>query len=486
MPARPAAADALTVVAGQILFDFSRQRIAQGQWQDAIGSLTDLDFQGQRRALFTGGRVNTTEGRAATHMQARDDALAITTRQIEALSLHAAALVSDGVDTVLHLGIGGSDLGIRLVHEAFSAMELEPRCRLRFASGLDLAEWREALDGLDPRRCAVIVASKSFRTVETLELLSRARRWLQSAGIDPERRLHAVTARGDLAASLGIARSHIAPLDESIGGRHAIWSALNLGLRAAWGDAPVAALLEGAHAMDQHFVRAPLDRNAPVLAGIARFVNRNRRQLTDHVITPYSWGLRGLPRYLQQLVMESLGKHVTRDGEPVSANPCSSVWGDQGTAAQHAFFQWLHQHPTGAAVDFIAVRPDRDDTAGATLFANAVAQAQALAQGFQPSHGGDVGHAHRSAPGGRPSTFIALPELSPPILGALLSFYEASVFTEACFAGVNPFDQFGVEFGKTLALDTVRAVVAGETANLDALALALVRWARAREEPKDD
>ncbi|MFN3630120.1 MAG: glucose-6-phosphate isomerase, partial [Casimicrobiaceae bacterium] len=457
------------------------QRIARGQWQDAFDTLTRRDFQAQRRELFTGGRINTTEGRAATHMQARDDALAITSKQIETLSRHATALLEDGVETVLHLGIGGSDLGVRLVHQAFSAMGLTPRCRLRFASGVDRTEWRDALDGLDPRRCAFIVASKSFRTAETLELLARARDWLQRAGVDPERRLHAVTAQVDLAASHGIRRNQIAQLDESIGGRYAIWSALNLGLRAAWGDAPVAALLQGAHAMDRHFVRAPLDRNAPVLAAIARFVNRNRRQLTDHVIAPYSWGLRSLPNYLQQLMMESLGKRVTRDGEPVTANPCASVWGDQCTAAQHAFFQWLHQHPTGAAVDFIAVRPELNDASSAALFANAVAQAQALAQGFRPARGEYALEAHRSTPGGRPSTFIALPELSPPVLGALLSFYEASVFTEACFTGVNPFDQFGVEFGKALALDTVRAVVAGGSANLDAEALMLVRWARTKE-----
>jgi len=462
------------LAAADLLFDFSRHPIAQGSWQQSLATLQRVDLAAHRTALVTGAIVNVTEQRAATHMQARDPSLSTTRDMVERTSALATRIAASGVTTVVNIGIGGSDLGVQLTADVFAAAGLKRRLDLRFLSGLDPAEWRQAVATLDPQSTAFIVASKSFGTLETIELAAIARRWL---GADANRRLYAVTSHPARAEAWGIDPDHVVPLDQTLGGRYSLWGGLNLALRAAWGDEPVADLLAGAHAMDQHFVRSPLDRNAPVMAAIARFINRNQRGLSSHAVVPYCWGLRRLPAYLQQLIMESLGKGVRRDGSDLDCDPCSAVWGATGTGAQHAFFQWLHQHPVGACVDLIAVRPEPNERGSMIQFASAVAQAQALALGHQPAQA----HAkarHASAPGGRPSTFIALPEVSPHSLGALLSFYEASVFVESLLCDVNPFDQFAVEFGKQLIRDAEAALQGSADASLDAQSKALLHWAR--------
>ncbi|MCS6995806.1 MAG: glucose-6-phosphate isomerase [Casimicrobiaceae bacterium] len=460
-------------VAG-IRFDFSREALSRQSVARALAQLENNGFAEQRAALVSGALVNPTERRPATHLRARDPAHragAAVEQRLRWLTRRGEALAPR---SILHLGIGGSDLGVRLVHEAFAAMDLAPRCDLRFASGLDPKEWQAACAGLDPATTLVLVVSKSFMTVETRTLAERARAWL---GLHAKQRLWAVTARPERAIEFCIPPEHIAAFEDSIGGRYSIWSAPNLTLRLVWGEALVEALLAGAHEMDQHFLTAPAPDNAPVLAALARSCARNERNLHARVVVAYPYGLRSLPAYLQQLVMESLGKRVDRHGAPLATDPCSSLWGGPGSQVQHSFFQWLHQHPRGAGIDLIVERPKPGQAGSVLQFTSAVAQAQALMRGFEPDRQDPLA-AHRRSLGGRPSTFIALSELSPRTLGALLAYYEASVFVEACLSGVNPFDQFGVEFGKSLAERAMQAFKGSSTSELDQISQALLAWAR--------
>ncbi|TAG02366.1 MAG: glucose-6-phosphate isomerase [Burkholderiales bacterium] len=463
----PTRHNALAVNTDHVRFDFSKQLQAYSGITSALHALEARGLVQRITALSAGAKINTTEGREVTHMLLRHAALSA---QHDAARKLADRIASGAISTIINLGIGGSDLGLRLVDDAFRAAEISQRVALRFCTGLDPAEWREAVADLNPETTAFVLASKSFSTLETLTTGARARQWL---GAYATTNLFATTTAPSKAIGIGVSAENIAAFDESVGGRYSVWSAVNLPIRVAYGNAAVDALLAGAASMDQHFCNTPLPANAPVLAALARHFNRNQRQLSNHVVVPYAWGLRKLAEYLQQLVMESNGKRVDIDtGAAITTDPCSAVWGTVGTAAQHAYFQWLHQHPVGAAVDIIAVKPSAD-SGSVALFENAAAQSRALAFGHAPD-AADPLLAHKTSPGNRPNNFIALPSLAPESIGALLAFYEASVFVEAFIAGINPFDQYGVEFGKVLA----KQIANGEMGDMDASTKALLAWSR--------
>jgi glucose-6-phosphate isomerase len=472
--AEPARHDAMTVQAAGLRFDFSKQAMSANDVSERAVTLQQRDFAAARSALAQGAIVNVTEGRAATHMQLRDPA---KNAQHDAARALADRIAANGVHTIVNLGIGGSDLGLRLADDAFRAAGIAQRVALRFCTGLDPVEWREAIHGLDPKTTVFVVASKSFTTLETQTTGQRAREWLAACGIEANEivnaHVYATTSAPTKAAAAGFATDNVAAFDESVGGRYSVWSAINMPLRVAYGNTAVDAMLVGAHAMDAHFLQAPLVANAPVLAALTRTFNRNELGFADLAVVPYAWGLRRLAEYMQQLVMESNGKRVNvSTGAAITGDPCSAVWGTVGTAAQHAYFQWLHQHPKGAAVDFIAVKPS-EDSGSIALFENAVAQSRALAFGFEPD-ASDAMAAHKRSLGNRPNTFISMPRLNPESFGALLAFYEASVFVEAFIAGINPFDQYGVEYGKIVA----RQIASGEMGDMDASTKALLMWAK--------
>lgn len=455
----------LAYFAGESVFDFSKQLIGQAALEGAIAKLKQRDVHSALARLASGAVVNPTELRAATHMQERD--LAHATRHI-ALRRIAERIASSGIKTVVNVGIGGSDLGLRLADDVFHAAGLAQRVQLRFCTGLDPAEWLQAINGLSPRTTLFILASKSFTTLETLTTGDRAKQWLGEFALE---NIWAVTSSPTKAVAYGIAESNVVALAETVGGRYSLWSAVNLALRVAYGNAPVDELLAGAHAMDQLTLQDTHCTSSPYLSGLIRHFNRNSLHIKNNVVVPYAWGLRKLAEYLQQLVMESNGKRVTHDGRELHTDPCSAFWGTVGTAAQHAYFQWLHQHPTGAAVEIIAVKPN-EDVGSRALFENAVAQSRALAFGFEP-HGDDKLSAHKRTTGNRPNTFIGLPDISPRSLGLLLAHYEASVFIEAFINDINPFDQYGVEYGKVLARQVASA---NGSESFDASTKQLLRW----------
>jgi len=346
------------------------------------------------------------------------------------------------------------------------------RRKVRFAANVDAHALLEAVHGLDPHDTLVIVASKSFTTTETLANAAAAVDWLRQAGVQqPLKQLVAITTNVAAAQKFGVASEHIFKFWEWVGGRYSLWSAIGLPIALSLGIEVLDDLLAGAAAMDQHFLHACPATNAPVQMALAGVVNRSVLGYPTLALAPYDSRLELLVPWAQQLEMESLGKVATRDGPAVEVPTGPVVWGLPGTDAQHTFFQWLHQDAQGAPVDFIlCAQPDHAyPRHHQILLANCLAQRAALLRGktfeealvetraterdsIQAEH---LAY-HRVHPGGRPSTLIVLPRLCAHTLGALLALYEHKVFVQGVIWGINPFDQWGVEFGKVLAQNIIR------------------------------
>ncbi|MBC2771027.1 glucose-6-phosphate isomerase [Pusillimonas minor] len=436
--------------------------------------LDEHNFNARRNALLNGDTANPTELRAAWHTALR---AAAPNRDVA----HERQRMMDFVHladaerqwrNVIHIGIGGSDWGVRLAVAAFGYAGTWRT--VRFAANIDGHAMAGAMAGLDPRDTLIVVASKSFTTTETLENAQRAIEWLAGAGVaDPYRHIVAITACPDKALAWGAHPGHIFKFWEWVGGRFSIWSSVGLTIALAVGIDTLAGLHAGAAALDNHFATAPVPENAPVQMAIAAAINRNILGYGSHNIAPYDHRLGHLVPYLQQLEMESLGKSVDINGNPAGLATGAAVWGMPGTDAQHTFFQWLHQSSDGCPVDFIVCQHADHTWAQhhTRLVANCLAQREALLNGKTPHNAHQDGLAeglppqraqqlapHRSHAGGRPSNLIVLRELSPYSLGALLALYEHKTFTLGVLWNINPFDQWGVEHGKTLAAGIFRSL----------------------------
>jgi glucose-6-phosphate isomerase len=461
----PRRAEDFRVGFGGIGLDLSRQRLDREAVRALLAFAGERDFAGAMRALVEGEIVNPSENRAALHTALRGEtggsdsarlarAQARDARQdIERI---VAGLEAAGVGDVLHVGIGGSDLGPRLVTDALREQG-ESRFRLRFLSSADGHALARAIDGLDPRRTAVLLVSKSFGTQETLLNGEALRQWLGDS-----RLLFAITAREKAALDFGIEPDRILPIWDWVGGRFSLWSAVGFSIRLALGAAGFERLLAGAATMDRHALEAPLPHNLPAWHALVSLWNRSVLGHASLAVLPYDARLALLPDYLQQLVMESLGKRARSDGAPAEVSTAPVLWGSVGASAQHSFFQALHQGSDVVPCEFIAV--DAPDHAypdhHRALLANLRAQADALAFGHSPPESDDPREAalrpHREHPGNRPSGIIRLNRLDAHRLGQLLAMYEHSVYLQSVALGVNAFDQWGVELGKRLAADLLR------------------------------
>ena len=450
-------------VAG-IHFDWSKTHLDRGLVGAILGLAEARDLDGAREALFSGAILNDSENRAATHVAERgqgapgDVALAADRHQRMRSLIDAIEGGAFGeVHNVLHIGIGGSALGPELLLDALGRNLGSYGVSL--LSNIDGQAFDDATDPLDPDTTLVVAVSKTFTTSETLLNLNSAMRWLKEAGIDdPYGRVIAVTADPDAALQFGIDETRILPFSEGVGGRYSLWSAVGFSAALALGWEAFEELLEGAAGMDRHFRLAEPARNAPVLAAFADLLYRQKVGCQSRAVFPYDERLRLLVPYLQQLEMESNGKTVSADGQPMERPTTPVTWGGVGTDAQHAVFQLLHQGSDVIPVEFVAVIEHEDSQDPAhhrALLLNAFAQGAALMAGEQ----GD--NPYRACPGNRPSATILLDRLDPRTLGALIAFYEHRVFTNAMLLGINPFDQFGVELGKRLAREL------GEPESLD-------------------
>jgi glucose-6-phosphate isomerase len=467
----PTRGGALTFHCAGIAMDISKQRMTGQTLKLLLDLARDRGVPPAIERLFQGEPINTTEKRPALHAALRGDEHVIVDgvdvlpeieRNRDRIRVFSQAVRTGQwkgvtglrITHVLAIGIGGSALGPKLAIEALRARADGPE--VRFIANIDAAEFDDAVAGLKPASTLVVVASKTFTTQETMVNAAAARRWVTAAlGNDAiARHVVGATANAAEAVKWGLPESNIFPFHEWVGGRYSLWSSVGLPIALAVGMAAFDQLLAGAHAADLHFRSDPLERNVPVLLALVGIWNRNALGIPSHAVLSYASRLESLPAYLQQLEMESNGKRVDRDGKPIGFETCPVIWGGTETPGQHAFHQWLHQGTDIASCDFIlAARAMGAEKAHHDiLLAHACAQSEALMAGLETSE------TWRACPGDRMSTTFVLPELDAYHLGALLAIYEHKVFVQATIWGINAFDQFGVELGKTIAGQILPAV----------------------------
>lgn len=483
----PGRFEALTWRLDDLLVDFSRQRLQPR----TVNLLADLaravDLEGERERMFAGECINRTEGRAVLHVALRDASgrgYLVSGRNVapeiagvrERIRAFTSAVRFGAVRGytgrpfrhVVNIGIGGSDLGPRMVVRALTPFAVDGP-KMHFVANVDGADLIDTLAGLDPAETLFVIASKTFTTQETMTNAESARRWLVD-GLGDARAVAAhfvaLSTNLDAVAAFGVPEERTFGFWDFVGGRFSLWSAIGLPVALAIGFEGFEALLAGAHAMDRHFEQAPLEDNLPVLLALVGVWNRNVLGIGAHAVLPYEQRLELLPAYLQQAEMESNGKAVTRDGRPVPRATCPVIFGEPGTNGQHAFYQLLHQGTSLVSMDLIAAaRPiealgDHHEK----LLANFLAQGEAFATGRtraeveaeMRAEGVDEATIarlapHRTFPGGRPLTSIVHDRLDPHSLGRLIALYEHKVFCQGVLWDINSFDQWGVELGKTIA-----------------------------------
>ncbi len=444
-------------------------------------------LEARRQAMFSGEVVNPTESRAALHTALRNrsdrpvmvdgEDVMPAVREVLRRAGDFAESVRAGnwpghsgkaITDVVNIGIGGSDLGPLMAVEALAPFGHE-RLGFHFVSNVDGAHLARVLDKVDPETTLFIIASKTFTTLETLTNAHSARRWFLESGADEAaiaRHFVAVSTNADAVAAFGIDTDNMFGFWDWVGGRYSLWSAIGLPIMLAVGAERFGEFLDGAHAMDEHFREAPLERNMPVIVALLTLWYVNFWQAGSHLVAPYDQSLHRFPAYLQQLTMESNGKSVHTDGTPVEIDTSPVVWGEPGTNGQHAFFQLLHQGTHLIPTDFILplesfhTLPDHHRL----LAANCLAQSEALMMGKSTAELASEMQAagasedeirrlegHRTFGGNRPSNTLLTHRLTPFALGALIALYEHKVFVEAAIWDINPFDQWGVELGKQLA-----------------------------------
>jgi glucose-6-phosphate isomerase len=481
-----------------LFLDLSKNRIDTAALDALCGCAEQTGLGAARDAMFSGQPINQTEGRAVLHIALR----AAAERHIEvdgrnvmpdvyAERQKMAGLVDDlrdgrwlgyggeRITDVVNIGIGGSDLGPRMVTAALQPYHGDA-LRVHFVANLDGSDLAPLLQTLEPSRTVFIVASKSFTTMETLTNAATARRWVVDAAGNEEavaRHFIALSANPAATTEFGIDEANRLTFWDWVGGRFSLWSVIGMPIALAVGNANFYELLAGARDMDSHFETTPWRDNVPVLMALLGVWYRNQFQRPTHAVLPYDERLGLLPSYLQQAEMESNGKRVKQDGSRVELDTAPVLWGGVGTNAQHAFFQMLHQGTHWVPADFIAaVRPHHDLAEHhAGLLANCLAQTAALMQGDP-----EADDPHKVFEGNRPSTTMLVDELTPRALGALVAAYEHKIFCQGHFWGINAFDQFGVQLGKTLAKSVGPALAAGEGASQDPSTAALIARIAAR------
>ncbi len=443
-----------------ILFDWSKTHL-DDETLSAFEALADATgFAAQREALFSGGIVNPTEGRAATHGAMRGSGTGADVEEGEALLARMGMLVEaihqgvlGEINHLIHIGIGGSALGPELAVDAL-ARDLA-LVDVHVVSNIDGLALEQACAACDPATTLIAVASKTFTTTETMTNAASALKWLGDNGVsDPSGRVVALTANPERAVEWGVDETRILPFPESVGGRYSLWSSIGFPVALAVGMDDFQALLAGAQAIDTHFRQSEGRANIPLLAAFADQYYSRIRGCQTRAVFAYDERLALLPDYLQQLEMESNGKSVTADGDPVTGATAAITWGGVGTDAQHAVFQLLHQGTRLVPVDFIAsIAPgdELDPAHHSALLMNCLAQGAALMAGGNMSDDGK--DPARAFPGDRPSAMMLVDDLDAAALGALIAFHEHRTFANAVLMQINPFDQFGVELGKKMAKD---------------------------------
>ena len=472
--------NAFTASIPGLFSDFTRARINH----DVLGGLFSLvraaDVAGWRDRMFSGEKINTTENRAVLHTALRrpagdsvsvdghnvipDIQNVLNRMQSFVESIHSGTkkgYTGKPINRIISIGIGGSDLGPRMVVDALWPYHV-PGMSVRFVSNVDGSHLYRELGDADPETTLFLIASKTFTTQETMTNAHTAREWLVGKLGDRASvycHFAALSTNTEAVQDFGIDPELMFPFWDWVGGRYSLWSAIGLSIALAVGFDHFRALLNGAYNMDQHFLNAAPDKNLPMILGALRVWERSFMGTSSHVVIPYDQHLALLPSWLQQTDMESNGKSVTRSGQPAGCETAPALFGVPGTDCQHSFFQMMHQGTSVIPTDFIAaIEPAHPwPEHHRMLLANMLAQADALAFGRSLEDSGN--DPHRAYPGNRPSTILLLDRLDPEHLGMLLALYEHSIFVQGILWDINSFDQFGVELGKTVANQSLKLLL---------------------------
>jgi glucose-6-phosphate isomerase len=510
--AEPDRLDLLTLDVAGLHLDLSKQAWDEAGLEAALDLAHAADVEGARARMFGGEAINSSEGRAVLHtaLRAAADAdfkaggvpvMAEVESVRQRMKAFADAVRSGEIKgatgkpfkAILHIGIGGSDLGPRLLWDALRP--IKPSIDLRFVANVDGAEFALTTADMDPEETLVIVVSKTFTTQETLSNASAARAWLAEALGEEGANQHlaAISTALDKTSAFGVPEDRVFGFWDWVGGRYSLWSSVSLSVAVACGWDVFQGFLDGGAAMDAHFRDAPLEKNAPVLVALAQIFNRNGLDRRARSVVPYSHRLRRLASFLQQLEMESNGKSVGPDGQPAKRGTATVVFGDEGTNVQHAYFQCMHQGTDITPMELIGVAKSDEGPAGMheKLLSNLLAQAEAFMvgrsdrrcrrradrQGRLAGRDRDPGPAAdlRRQP---PSTLVVLDRLTPQTFGALIALYEHKTFVEGVIWGINSFDQWGVELGKVMAGRILPELESGAAGQHDPSTTALIRRLR--------
>jgi len=477
---------------GDMLFDYSKTNLDARGRALLLALATAAGVEARRDAMFAGERINQTEGRAVLHTALRNLDTAVEVdghdvmpgvrtifgrMQAFAADVRAGRFAGQGgaITDVINIGIGGSDLGPAMATLALAPYHDGPRCH--FVSNVDGAQVHDTLRGLNPETTLVIVASKTFTTIETMTNAETVRRWMAGRVANPAAQFAAVSSATDKTAAFGIDNARVFGFEDWVGGRYSVWGPIGLSLMLAIGPDDFAQFLAGGAAMDAHFRTAPLARNLPVLLALVGIWHNQICGYASRAVLPYDQRLARLPAYLQQLEMESNGKRVAMDGSDLPTHSGPVVWGEPGTNGQHAFYQLIHQGTRVVPCEFLLAREGHEPELAhqhRLLVANCLAQSEALMRGRSLAQatammarrglsGAELDRQarHRVFPGNRPSTTLAFARLTPFALGQIIALYEHRVFVEGVILGINSFDQWGVELGKELAL-ALQPILAGE------------------------
>ena len=494
-----------------MLFDYSKTGI-DARAKALLVELAEVSsLAAKRAAMFSGEKINDTEGRAVLHtaLRAGDAAVirvdgADVMPGIRATRARMAAFAEDvrqgrftgqggRITDVVNIGIGGSDLGPVMATLALAPYADGPR--LHYVSNVDGAHIADTLKGLTPETTLVIVASKTFTTIETMTNADTAKAWMAKSVKNPAAQFAAVSTAGDKTAAYGIDPARVFGFEDWVGGRYSMWGPIGLALMIAIGPKGFDEFLAGGRAMDQHFLTADFDQNLPVLLALVGIWHNQICGHATRAVLPYDQRLSRLPAYLQQLEMESNGKRVALDGSDLKTQSGPVVWGEPGTNGQHAFYQLIHQGTRVVPCEFLVAKQGHEPDLAhqhLLLVSNCLAQSEALMRGRSLDEaraimakkgltGAELERQarHRVFPGNRPSTTLAYPQLTPFTLGQIIALYEHRVFVEGVILGLNSYDQWGVELGKELAL-ALQPVLEGKagTADKDGSTAALVAFLR--------
>ena len=491
--ANPKRVESLSLSFGGMFYDFSKQRMTAETLALLVSLAKEALVPEWRERMFSGERINISEGRSVLHTALRRSVGPFPGKQFDVMPevietrrrmAEFAERLRSGkhlghkgmpIRDVVNIGIGGSDLGPKMMNQALRSMS-HPALNVHYVSNLDGAQLAPLLQTLDPRTTLFIVVSKTFTTQETMFNANTARDWLRANLGDElvvENHFAAVSSKPERAVEFGVPGDLVFPIWDWVGGRYSLWSAVGLALMVAIGPHAFDEMLRGAERMDEHFRSAPFEQNLPVVMALIGIWNTNFLGASTLSMLPYNESLKYFPSFLQQLEMESNGKTVTADGKPLDYETCPIVWGELGNNGQHAFFQLLHQGGRLIPCDFIASARSDYPLPGhqEALLSNCFAQSAALAfgrdedevranmekEGVSPQQIADL-LPHRVFAGNQPSSTLMLGSLTPETMGALVALYEHKVFVQGAIWGINSFDQWGVELGKAVASRILPAI----------------------------